>query len=103
MRNLRSHHDDIPDLDRFGFRPLLNPTNVPSFEPQAHRQALPSRFKSSSGSQVDARPAARQDKSEFTREALNVHNDLRRRHGVEPLRLNDDLSKLAQQWGNYEH
>lgn len=42
-----------------------------------------------------------QENKEFVREALQVHNDFRRKHGVEPLRLNDDLSKLAQQWGKY--
>ena len=103
MRNLRTHHDDVPDLDRFGFRPLLNPSNVPSFEPQTHRHAPPPRSKSSSVNRAGTRPGAHQDKSEFTRESLHIHNDLRRRHGVEPLRLNDDLSKLAQQWGNDEH
>lgn len=40
-----------------------------------------------------------QDQNEFVREALQVHNELRRKHGVEPLKLNNDLSKLAQQWG----
>ena len=41
-----------------------------------------------------------QENKDFTREALQVHNDLRKEHGVEPLKLNNDLSKLAQQWGN---
>ena len=41
-----------------------------------------------------------QENKDFTREALQVHNDLRKKHGVEPLKLNNDLSKLAQQWGN---
>lgn len=42
-----------------------------------------------------------QDSKDFTREALQIHNDLRRKHGVEPLKLNNDLSKLAQQWANH--
>lgn len=40
-----------------------------------------------------------QNNDEFVREALQVHNDLRQKHGIQPLRLNNDLSKLAQQWG----
>ena len=45
------------------------------------------------------RPKATQDNNEFVQEALQMHNELRQKHGVEPLRLNNDLSKLAQQWG----
>ena len=41
----------------------------------------------------------RQNDNELRRESLQVHNELRRRHGVQPLRLNDDLTKLAQNWG----
>ena len=44
-----------------------------------------------------------QNNDEFVREALEVHNDLRQKHGVKPLRLNNDLSKLAQQWGRKYH
>lgn len=40
-----------------------------------------------------------QDNKDFLREALQVHNDLRKKHGVEPLKLNNELSQLAQQWG----
>ena len=40
-----------------------------------------------------------QDNNEFIREALHIHNELRCKHNVEPLRLNNDLSKLAQEWG----
>ncbi len=46
-------------------------------------------------------PKTTQDNNEFVQEALQVHNELRQKHGVEPLRLNNDLSKLAQQWGEY--
>ncbi|CAF5037375.1 unnamed protein product, partial [Rotaria magnacalcarata] len=38
---------------------------------------------------------------EFVRESLEVHNKLRRRHGVGPLRLNHELSALAQQWADH--
>ena len=59
----------------------------------------------SSGNRLPTSTSAKRPKTslqsndDFTREALQVHNDLRRKHGVEPLRLNADLSKLAQQWG----
>jgi hypothetical protein len=45
------------------------------------------------------RPSKAQDNKKFVQEALQIHNELRQKHGVEPLRLNNDLSKLAQQWG----
>jgi uncharacterized protein YkwD len=128
MRDLRSNRDNVPDLDRFGFRPLTNPTNVPQLEQRSHRNVQSSnstnvpqleqrshrnvqstRPTSSSSASSGAAAAAAtatpkrstvgQDNNEFLREALQIHNELRRRHGVEPLRLNNDLSKLAQEWG----
>jgi uncharacterized protein YkwD len=109
MQDLRSNRNDVPDLDRFGFRPLTNPTNFPQLEQHSHQTTHSSKPKTSSSSSpaaaaaavavVPKHPTVVQDNSEFFREALQVHNELRRRHGVEPLRLNNDLSKLAQQWG----
>jgi uncharacterized protein YkwD len=109
MRGLRSDHDNVPDLDRFGFRPLTNTTSFPQSQQQHSHQIVHSskpKLSSSSSSPASASAAVTpkhspvgQDDNEFFREALQVHNELRRRHGVEPLRLNNDLSKLAQQWG----
>ena len=111
MRDLRVNRSNVPDLDRFGFRPLSNPAEIPQI-PQRRSQSHSSRPKaslSSSSSTPSAsaaaappppqRPTASQDNNEFLREGLQVHNELRRRHGVESLRLNNDLCKLAQQWG----
>jgi uncharacterized protein YkwD len=107
MRDLRVNRDNVPDLDGFGFRPLTNPTNAPQLEQRSHQTTHSSKPKTSSSSASSTTPTAAtpkhatasQDNNEFLREALQVHNELRRRHGVEPLRLNNDLSKLAQQWG----
>jgi uncharacterized protein YkwD len=112
MRDLRGNRDDVPDFDRFGFRPLSNPTNFPQIEPRSHHSTHPSKPKPpssspSSSAAASSTPIAAASKhsavsqrtDEFLREALQVHNELRRRHGVESLRLNNDLSKLAQQWG----
>jgi uncharacterized protein YkwD len=102
MRDLRSNRDNVPDLDRFGFRPLTSPTNLPQLEQRSHRSVHPPRPTSSSSSSSTAaakQSTVSQDSNDFTREALQIHNELRRRHGVEPLRLNNDLSKLAQEWG----
>jgi uncharacterized protein YkwD len=81
MQDLRLRGDNT---ERFGFRPLTN-------------QSSPS-----SAVATAKRPVVAQDNNEFLRESLQVHNELRRRHGVEPLRLNNELSKLAQQWGEIE-
>jgi uncharacterized protein YkwD len=107
MRNLRSNHDNVPDLDRFGFRPLTNPTNFPQLEQRSHHsiqssRPTPTSSSSSLATASSKRPTVEYDNSEFLRDALQVHNDLRRRHGVEPLRLNNDLTKLAQEWGKYK-
>ncbi len=64
---------------------------------------LPANVSQTSSTAVAKRPTVTQDNNEFVREALQVHNDLRRKHGVEPLRLNNDLSKLAQQWGKHNY
>jgi hypothetical protein len=76
MRDMRIHHGDTSNANR-----------------------LPT--KASQSSKPAKHPAVAQDNNEFVREALQVHNELRRKHGVEPLRLNNDLSKLAQQWGEF--
>jgi uncharacterized protein YkwD len=81
MQDLRIRPDGASRTSRFGFRSLTNPTNV------------------SQSSTAGKRPTVTQDNKEFFREALQVHNELRRKHGVEPLQLNNELSKLAQQWG----
>ena len=112
MKDLRVNRDDVPDFDRFGFRPLSNPSSLPQIEHRSHHSTHPSKPKPSSSSASSSASAsatpiaaaskhspASQNNDEFLREALQVHNELRRRHGVEPLRLNNDLSKLAQQWG----
>jgi uncharacterized protein YkwD len=101
MRNLRSNQHNIPDFDRFGFRPLVSPGTIPTGEKRQHRNSSLSRPTSSS---IPSRSASQhvtrhQDNSDFVQEALQRHNALRQRHGVEPLRLNNDLSKLAQKWG----
>ena len=79
MRNLHLHGEDRSRNDQFGVRTLVNPNQ---------RTESPSKRKTSP-----------QNDKEFVREALKLHNDLRRNHGVEPFRLNNDLTKLAQQWG----
>ena len=101
MQDLRLNRDTVPDLDRFGFHPLTNPNHPPQLEQRIHRSIQPSRptFSSSSSSAPPKRSTVAQDNNEFVREALQIHNEIRRRHGVESLRLNNDLSKLAQQWG----
>ena len=103
MRDLRANRDNVPDLDRFGFRPLSNPSELPRIEQrQSQSQTHSSKPKSSSSASAAVTPkhsATSQDTNEFLREGLQIHNELRRRHGVEPLRLNNDLCKLAQQWG----
>ncbi|CAF0857943.1 unnamed protein product [Adineta steineri] len=118
MRGLRSNRDNVPDLDRFGFRPLTDPKNLPQLEQRNHRliqslkpKSTSSSLSSSSGAGAAAaaavvpappkRSTVTQSNNEFVQDALQVHNELRRRHGVESLRLNNDLTKLAQQWANH--
>ncbi|KAJ0181412.1 hypothetical protein K1T71_003497 [Dendrolimus kikuchii] len=36
--------------------------------------------------------------SEFENEALEIHNEYRREHGVPPLVLNKDITKISQKW-----
>lgn len=38
--------------------------------------------------------------SDFENEALEVHNEYRREHGVPPLVLNKDITKIAQKWAD---
>lgn len=114
MQDLRSNRTNVPDLDKFGFRPLTNPTELPQLEQRSQKPTHSSRSKpplssvfsspatppvAAATSSVSKRSIVSQDDNEFYRDALQVHNELRRRHGVEPLRLNNELSKLAQQWG----
>ncbi|CAF2928137.1 unnamed protein product [Rotaria sp. Silwood2] len=105
MRDLRSNRNDVPDLDRFEFRPLINPTNFPQLEQHKHRNIQSPRPAASSSSTTEISTSKHsnvaQSNNEFLQEALQLHNELRRRHGVEPLHLNDDLSKLAQTWANH--
>lgn len=80
MQRARLYDDQPSNADRhFGVRSLASAAHPSQSSPK--------------------RAAVAQDNTEFTREALQLHNELRRKHGVEPLRLNNDLSKLAQQWG----
>ena len=37
----------------------------------------------------------------FIEDALKSHNDYRKRHGVPPLKHNEDISKIAQSWANH--
>lgn len=97
MRNLRGNQNTVPDFDQFGFRPLMSPANITPLESR-HARAVVSQSRPAASSATKPQ-ATNQDTDQFVRDALQIHNDLRRRHGVEPLRLNNDLSKLAQQWG----
>lgn len=81
MKDLRIREENATNTNRFGFSSLIN------------------RLKRSSSSTATQRLTETQDNNEFLQEALKVHNELRQKHGVEPLKLNNDLSKLAQEWG----
>lgn len=37
---------------------------------------------------------------EFLKDSLKSHNDYRAKHGVKPLKLDDDLCEVAQAWAN---
>lgn len=103
MQNLRAKDRSIPDFDRFGNRSFFDQPKSSTPSSQLERRWNPSpRSVSPSASPREAtRPAsaATQNTDEFVRDALDRHNDLRRRHGVEPLKLNNDLTQLAQRWG----
>ncbi|CAM2712367.1 unnamed protein product [Rotaria socialis] len=105
MRDLRSNQDNVPDLDGFGFRPLTNPSNFSQLDQRINRgKRSPKSTSSSSTSSATATPhdsTVGQNNKEFLQDALEIHNSLRLRHGVEPLRLNDDLLKLAQTWADH--
>ena len=105
MQNLRSKDRDIPDFDRFGFRPLLKPSDVSSSGQQLHHHRhtpSPKPVSPAVSPRGSAKPASTtQNTDEFVQDALQTHNDLRRRHGVERLKLNDELTALAQKWGMY--
>ena len=87
MRSSHRRPNEPQDGNRFEFRPVPNSGDEGHSSPRA---APPKEAK---------RATATQDNREFVHEALQVHNELRRKHGVEALRVNNDLSKLAQQWG----
>ena len=88
MRSFHRRADQPPpDGRRFEFRPVTNADD------DAHSSSRPAPVKEVKRATVG------QDNRDFVHEALQVHNDLRRKHGAEALRLNNDLSKLAQQWG----
>lgn len=105
MQGLRSNRNDIPDLNSFGFRPLLNPSKFPQLESRIQRNVGLLRPKPTSSSAtltetaVPQRSNISQTDKDFLEEALKIHNEFRKRHGVGPLRLNNDLNKLAQAWG----
>ena len=39
--------------------------------------------------------------SEYAEQAVDAHNELRAKHGVEPLTVASDLCALAQKWADY--
>lgn len=41
-----------------------------------------------------------ENNEKFQLDCLNAHNEYRRKHGVEPLKLNPTLSNFAQNWAN---
>lgn len=98
MRDLHANRHDVPDLNEFGFRPMLNPRNPPKHEQHVDQNR---RFLKPKPTHEPS-SASSQSKNDFYQEALQVHNEYRQRHGVEPLRLNDDLCKLAQKWGKFK-
>lgn len=49
---------------------------------------------------VAAPNSTAQNIDKFRLDCLNAHNDYRRKHGVEPLKLNSTLSNFAQNWAN---
>ncbi|UJR20836.1 hypothetical protein I4U23_023947 [Adineta vaga] len=85
MQGVRLQDNDASGKNRFGFCSLTHPSSL---------------FRSTKPTAAKQSPTV-QDNNEFIREALQVHNELRRKHGVEPLRLNNDLCKLAQEWANH--
>ncbi|XP_055958207.1 Golgi-associated plant pathogenesis-related protein 1 [Patella vulgata] len=43
----------------------------------------------------------REEFSNFVKEALQVHNELRAKHGVPPLTINKELCEKAQEWSDH--
>ncbi|RUS71314.1 hypothetical protein EGW08_020922 [Elysia chlorotica] len=41
------------------------------------------------------------DMKEFREQGLKAHNDRRKKHGVPPMKLNNDLNKYAQEWADH--
>lgn len=101
MQKLRSKDDAIPDFDRFGHRPLLRPSDPPPSARIQHRMTPSPRSFSPSISPRESPRATNNTQSteEFLRDALDRHNEFRRRHDVGPLALNHELCQLAQKWG----
>ena len=81
MRDLHLNDNNRTNVNRFGCFPLTSSKKI------------------SQSSKTTKSSIESQDNKEFIREALQVHNELRQKHNVEPLRLNNDLSNLAQEWG----
>jgi len=49
-------------------------------------------------SKIPKAPLTTEDK--FIKDALNVHNDYRKKHGADPLELDKELCQVAQAWAN---
>lgn len=82
MRDLHTNNKTDSYVNRFRIASLMNPTKT---------------FQTSAMASNDS--ISIQDNRGFIQEALQVHNELRQKHGIGPLQLNNDLSKLAQEWG----
>nr|CAD7600138.1 unnamed protein product [Timema genevievae] len=54
-------------------------------------------FKSKPKSESDSAGA----EGDFATDCLRAHNDYRRRHGVEPLKLNKKICKYSEEWAKY--
>ena len=81
MHSLTLRNPSPSDGDHPGVRSLVN-ASVPTSMVESKKSS-----------------STNQEYSDFAREALESHNELRRKHGVTPLSLNNELSKLAQDWG----
>ena len=105
MQHSRFNRNNATNWNQFESGQWINPRNSSDVQQPSHRSIhLPRGTTSSSAAALNIlasgkRSAGGQNDNEFRRESLQVHNELRRRHGVQPLRLNDDLTKLAQNWG----
>lgn len=76
--------------------------NVPPVKPAFYSQQLPKKMASSPGSS-DKSPVAGTSQGTFDQfaiDALKVHNEYRRKHGVPDLMLSEELCKYAQEWAD---